>query len=145
MNDSISGYMTDDHRRCDHLLAACEAGVSARSWPALEEAADGLGSALERHFKLEEEVLFPELEQVDARSRGPVGVMRMEHAQMRKMISELATAARERDSDRCFGILETLHMFIQQHNTKEEGVLYPLADGALTAQAPSILVRMREC
>lgn len=144
MNDSISQYLTDDHRRCDHLLAACEAATSAQVWPSLDEAAETLVGAMERHFRIEEEVLFPELEQASGQAGGPVAVMRMEHEQMRLLLAELATVVRQRDRDGSFGVLETLHMFTLQHNTKEEGILYPLADRTLTDTAPTITARMKE-
>ena len=127
MKDPISSYLTEDHRRCDHLLAACEAAVSAAAWAAADEAAAGFRDALLRHFALEEDVLFPEVE----------------HRQMRYLLDELVSAVRARDRAACLGNLETLHLLGQQHNVKEEGILYPLADDALTDSAEALVGRMR--
>lgn len=143
MNDSISRYLSDDHRRCDRLLAACEAAIAASTWQAADEAAIVFQDALLHHFALEEEVLFPELEQVNPIAGGPAGVMRMEHRQMRQLLDELAAAVRARDADGCFGNLETLHMISQQHNAKEEGILYPLADNSLQDGANIMIERLR--
>jgi hypothetical protein len=69
--------------------------------------------------------------------------MRMEHQQMRLLLDELAAAVRARDRDTCLGDLETLHFLGQQHNAKEEGILYPLADRSLGDGSESLMQRLR--
>jgi iron-sulfur cluster repair protein YtfE (RIC family) len=141
MTDPITRYLGDDHDRCDHLLAACE--HAARQGGGLSEAAVALAEALERHFRLEEEMLFPELEAAHPGAGGPTSVMRMEHRQMRQLLADLAEAAAAGDRLECAGILETLHLVAQQHNAKEEGILYPMADAALGPQRDDLVGRMR--
>lgn len=143
MTDTIARYLTEDHRRCDRLLADCEAAIASRSWPASDTAAAGLRDALLHHFALEEEVLFPEVEQASPAASGPTGVMRMEHRQMRQLLDELAASVQARDRENCLGELETLHMIGQQHNSKEEGILYPLADNALGDRADAMAKRLQ--
>lgn len=141
MTDPITRYLGDDHDRCDHLLAACE--HAAREGRSIAEAAAALAEALERHFRLEEEMLFPELEAAHPGAGGPTGVMRTEHRQMRQLLADLGEAAAVGDSVECAGILETLHLVAQQHNAKEEGILYPMADVALGPQREDLVERMR--
>ena len=141
MTDPISRYLGDDHERCDRLLAACE--TVARRGGALPEAASALAEAMDRHFRLEEEMLFPELEAAHPGAAGPTGVMRMEHRQMRQLLADLTTAAAAGDRDDCTGILETLHLVGQQHNAKEEGILYPMADSVLAPGREALLGRMQ--
>jgi hemerythrin-like domain-containing protein len=143
MTDTIAAFMTDDHQRCDRLLAACEQLVSVGDWTRLAERATELSSALTGHFDMEERVLFTELVAVSPWASGPTGMMTMEHGQMRALVEQLGEAVGEQDADACLGILETLHLVIQQHNSKEEGILYPMADESLGDQAPGILTRMR--
>ena len=143
MSEEISRYLADDHRRCDHLLASCESEIAARSWQAADETAIAFRDALLHHFALEEEVLFPALEQANPAAGGPTGVMRMEHRQIRHLLDDLAEAVRARDSDTCLGDLETLHMLSQQHNAKEEGILYPLADRSFEGGTETLMVRLR--
>ena len=143
MKDPISIYLTADHHRCDHLLAACEAAVSAAAWATAEESASGLRDALLHHFTIEEDVLFPAVERASPVAAGPTGVMRTEHRQMRYLLDELTLAIRARDRAACLGNLETLHLLGQQHNAKEEGILYPLADEALRDTAEALIGRMR--
>jgi iron-sulfur cluster repair protein YtfE (RIC family) len=143
MNDTIFRYLSDDHRRCDHLLTDCEAQIDAEAWQAVDAACDALKEALLHHFALEEEVLFPELEQANPGAGAPAGVMRMEYRQMRELLDELASVVRAHDRGACLGNLETLHMISQHHSAKEEGILFPLADKSLQDGTEALIERMR--
>jgi iron-sulfur cluster repair protein YtfE (RIC family) len=142
MTSAITDSFTDDHRRCDQLLAETEARVGAKDWLAAGLAVRDLGAALERHFALEEETLFPALAQVFKVAEQPIEIMVAEHTQMRSLLADLDAAAVDRDQAGLLGILETLHFLIQQHNFKEEGVLYPMADGALPTRAEAFAAQI---
>ena len=144
MSSAITDTFTADHHRCDHLLAESERRLTAGDWPAAGEATAGLAAALEHHFAVEEKTLFPELAQVFRVAENPIEVMVGEHAQMRALLVDLHEAVAARDQPAALGILETLHFLIQQHNYKEEGVLYPMADGALPERGAAIATRLTE-
>ena len=139
---SIVDSMTNDHRRCDAIFAEAESFVSDSEW---EKGAAGFlefRQAMEHHFTMEEEVLFPALEECNIQAAGPTQVMRMEHKQMRQLLSEMAQAVEQRDRDRYLGLAETLMIIMQQHNMKEEQMLYRMADQALGMDVPQILRKM---
>ncbi len=125
----ISSRMTIDHRRCDELFAEAEASLAAGDWQRARERFHGFEAALGRHFDVEERVLFARVESQQGAAAGPAGVMRSEHRQMRQLLKELAAAVDGRDGEACLGLAETLMMMMQQHNLKEERILYPLLDG----------------
>lgn len=139
----IEDFMADDHKRCDALYVEAERLVDAGDWQAAAAAYADFHLAMERHFAMEEEVLFPEIEQSQGGPVGPTQVMRMEHRQMRELFSALAEAAAEEDPDAFLGHAETLLILMQQHNAKEEQILYSLGD-RLLPQAPATVVRMQE-
>ncbi len=139
MTESIAEALTADHRRCDRLLALVESATGVDDWELVAREARGLEGAMEQHFRFEEETLFPSLEAAAPMATGPTGVMRMEHRQMRQMLVDLLAATDARDKDECLGLLDTLHLVIQQHNSKEEAILYPLADRALASEAQDLL------
>ncbi len=143
MADSISTTMTADHRHCDHLLATFEERVAVKDWDRAVGDGQGLAAALLDHFAREEQRLFPELLAVDPRAGGPIQVMTLEHRQMRALLVDLEGAIGKRDADECLGLVETLHFLIQQHNAKEEGILYPLADQSLAARSAGLLDQLR--
>lgn len=55
-------------------------------------------------------------------------MMRMEHDQMRGLLDTLDAALRTKDAGRCLDLSDTLMVLVQQHNMKEEQVLYPMRD-----------------
>jgi hemerythrin-like domain-containing protein len=98
---------------------------------------------MEQHFHLEEDALFPALEQRAQQSSGPTRVMRLEHQDMRQLLKDLRDALSARNADRFLGLSETLLIMMQQHNYKEENVLYRMADYVLADDRPEILDRVR--
>lgn len=130
---SITGYLSDDHRDCDALFARAEQAVSDGDWASAQGAFAPFSSAMARHFAMEEEVLFPAFEEATGMSGGPPAVMRMEHEQMRVLLAQLAQAVAAHDQDGYLGDAETLLVMMQQHNMKEEQILYPMSDRALPA------------
>ncbi|HHC07290.1 MAG TPA: hemerythrin domain-containing protein [Actinobacteria bacterium] len=140
----IADFMTAEHRRCDELFAEAEAAVAAADWEAAEERFEEFADLTLRHLEREERVLFPEFEARTGMSDGPTVVMRREHDQMRALLASMREALARRDDDGFLGDAETFMILTQQHDMKEEQVLYPMSDEALGAEAPTVLGRMRE-
>ena len=79
--------------------------------------------------------MFPAFEQVSGMTGGgPTFVMRSEHEQMRGVLDQMAAAVAGGDVEEMLDLGDTLLMLVQQHNAKEEGILYPAADGMLGPQ-----------
>jgi len=139
----ISQSMTDDHRRCDKLFADAEAAAADNNWSQARSDFDAFQAAILHHFQMEEELLFPRFEQATGMTMGPTQVMRGEHAQMRELFSEMEAAVIAGQQDRFLGLSETLLMLMQQHNAKEEQMLYPMSDQALAGEAVELLGQMQ--
>ncbi len=127
----ISSFLTEDHQRCDHLFAEAERRVSEGDWTGAREAFEATRDATLRHFRMEEEVFFPRFEETTGMTMGPTQVMRQEHVQMRDLFERMAQALEEEDVDAYLGDSETLLVLMQQHNAKEEQILYPMLDSHL--------------
>lgn len=140
---SISAFLTPDHHHCDTLFATAETAVAQGNWPVATEAWARFHEALRHHFAMEEEVLFPAFEARTGMTQGPTQVMRMEHRQMTDLLNQLADALASQDSDAFLGDCETLLIIMQQHNMKEEQMLYHMADQVLAGEAEDMIVRMR--
>lgn len=123
-------FFTDDHRACDALWAAVEVAVDRGDHAAARAAFARFDAATRRHLDMEEQVLFPELERATGMTMGPTQVMRAEHAQMRGLLDQMARVA-DVDVDALVEHGDTLLMLTQQHNLKEEGILYPMAQAHL--------------
>jgi hemerythrin-like domain-containing protein len=138
---SIESFMGQDHKACDDRFARAEAAVGAADWPTAAAEFAAFRGAMERHFEMEESVLFDAFEARTGMSGGPTMVMREEHAQMRDVLASLADAVAAQDADEYLGQAETLNVLMQQHNIKEEQVLYRMMDQHLADEADALLAR----
>ena len=139
---TIRTFMTEDHRHCDDLFAEAEQALAAGNAQAAIAAFGHFRLATLAHFDSEEKTLFPTFEAKPGMTMGPTQVMRMEHAQMRTLLDEAGEALAGGEKDDYFGIAETLLIMMQQHNMKEENVLYPMCDQHLAAESPELLARL---
>ncbi|GAB3554456.1 hemerythrin domain-containing protein [Noviherbaspirillum agri] len=142
--ETITGYLATDHKRCDDFFASAESSVVKKQWAEAEASLKDFSSALERHFTMEEKVLFPEFEAATGSTQGPTSVMRMEHQQMRSILALLQEALEQQDVDNFLGNSDTLNTMMQQHNMKEESILYVMSDRVLSGKQPDIIGAMNE-
>jgi hemerythrin-like domain-containing protein len=141
MNE-LTRYLSDDHQNCDQLFAEAEDAAAKQDWDTARTRFSAFEHATLRHFGREEEVLFPVLEARTGTQGGPTFVMREEHRQMRETISAMAQALMQEDARAYLGLSETLLMLLRQHNLKEEQILYPMADRALSDRSGELISRM---
>lgn len=99
---------------------------------------------LRRHIDWEEEFLFPVFEQqTDGEVAGrPTVIMRHEHEQIRMYLDLIADVL---ERDEIPGTYEGAFLTaLQEHNRKEENILYPWLDRELTPkETETIILRMR--
>ena len=139
---TIAEYMADDHQACDVKFADAETAALADDWSKTETAFKAFRDDMARHFRREEEVLFPTLTSAGGPS-GPVHIMLMEHAQIKELLKQMGAAVERKDAQQYSGLSETLLMVMQQHNHKEENILYPIMDQILAAQRETLLGQMQ--
>ena len=123
---SIPEYMTEKHRECDAFFSEAESAVADKNWLLAAAKWQVFSDELTAHFAQEEDVLFPQFEQATGMTSGPTQVMRMEHQQMRALVQSLDNALAAKQKDEYLGLSETLMVMMQQHNMKEEMMLYPM-------------------
>ena len=135
-------FMQIHHGQCDQLYADGENSLLD------EQMEEGVGqittflSEMERHFLMEETVLFPTFEDISGIRQGPTQVMRMEHQQIRNLLARMSDAVTRMDRDEILEVGETLLILMQQHNMKEEGILYPMVDQHLAPYREELMDRM---
>lgn len=130
---SITAPLFQHHKHCDELFATAEEACTKGDWAAGETAFTLLADQLETHFSSEEQLLFPAFEAATGMTSGPTEIMRGEHRQMRDLLAQMKAALACRDGDAFGGGAETLLILMQQHNMKEENILYPMCDKVLGA------------
>lgn len=139
--NTISEFMSNDHRGCDNLFATAEEYVAKEKWESATEQFEAFRKEMERHLTMEEQNLFPAFEAKTGMTGGPTQVMRSEHQQMRQVIGDMAQSLAAKDADGYLGLSETLMVLMQQHNMKEEQILYRMMDQAFGGEAKTVLER----
>ena len=138
---TIKEYLMSDHRRCDDVFAAMEEKAS-KDLAASRDLAQEFINDMERHFQMEERVMFLEFETKTGMTQGPTAMMRQEHTQMRGLMTQILEAIDTDNKDKFFGLTETLMILLQQHNMKEEQMLYPMAQQHLSGESERIVSMM---
>ncbi len=127
----ISQFMTQEHRDCDSEFAEAEQAVADNKWSKAEEKFIVFANSTLTHFKREEDELFPTFEAQTGSTEGPTQVMRFEHEQVKGLIGKLAETLEDKDRDAYLSLCESMMILLQQHNMKEEQMLYAMCDRVL--------------
>lgn len=129
--ETVAAALEREHEEID---AGIETFVAAPDGERDPEPLARAVAALRRHIYLEEEFLFPPLR--EAGMIAPVFVMVREHGQMWRILDALdAELADGVAAASVADLLRELQEQLQAHNPKEERILYPQVDQALSPVA----------
>ncbi|MEO7123284.1 MAG: hemerythrin domain-containing protein [Lacisediminihabitans sp.] len=136
MSETLGAALEREHREIDGGIEAfIESLPAGKNEPAQLV---GAMSGLRRHIYLEEEFLFPPL-----RAAGmmvPLFVMLRQHGELWQAMDALsALLDSDSDADALEASCRTLLDLLDEHNSKEEPIIYPQADKILTADASAEL------
>lgn len=140
----IFEFMRDDHRACDHFYTEAENALSAKEIDKAKEYFQLFYQATNHHFDMEERELFITFERRTGMMGGPTQMMRYEHQQLRSLLESMKSALDENRHSDFFGIGESMMIMLQQHNMKEEQMLYPMIDRALENDAEEMIQKLGE-
>jgi hemerythrin-like domain-containing protein len=140
----ILEFMRDDHRACDHFYTDAENALSAKNTEEAKELFNTFYQATNHHFDMEERELFITFEKRTGMMEGPTQMMRYEHQQLRSLLESMRLALSENRTDDFFGIGESMMIMLQQHNMKEEQMLYPMIDQALGDDAELMVQTLKD-
>jgi len=138
---TIKEFLSNDHSRCDEIFASMEEAASTSLEDAKKICLEFI-QATEHHFQMEERVMFLEFETKTGMTQGPTQMMRHEHTQMRALMQDMFKALEDGNKDKFFGYSETLMILLQQHNMKEEQMLYPMAQQHLSDESDRVIDMM---
>ena len=141
--ETISSFLTQDHRACDEEFASMENAVASEDWIDANSKLIKFSEDLLHHFDMEEKVMFSAFENKTGMTQGPTAMMRMEHDQMRGLLEDLKADVSATNKNHFFGVSESLMMLMQQHNMKEEQMLYAMADSHLSDVVGDVVENMK--
>lgn len=140
----ILEFMRDDHRACDHLFIEAENALADKKMEEAKTLFESFYQATNHHFDMEERELFITFEKRTGMMGGPTQMMRYEHQQLRSLLESMRLALKENRNDDFFGIGESMMIMLQQHNMKEEQMLYPMIDRALESDAETVIQTLKD-
>jgi len=140
--ETFGEYLNHDHQRCETVYMDAERCVNSNLWEQADRLFQQFSFALERHFSIEEKVLFAEFEKVIRGSDGPTSAMRSEHQKIRCVVAMLEDALKRRSRNAFLGHSDTLRIMMGQHHDVEETVILPIIDRTLFAHKDQILDAM---
>lgn len=129
---SLAEAFTKEHHDIDaaieNYMASTHEGPEQRAKMLLEAV-----SALRRHIYLEEEVVFPDLPR--ATLMMPLMVMHREHGELWRRMDALEESLQSGSADeQLMADCQELLSLLDNHNSKEEPIIYPQMDTALSVQ-----------
>jgi DUF438 domain-containing protein len=127
---SVNQFMTEDHRACDEQFAQLENIVDSGNFDGAKAMFEEFYSHMINHFEKEEKVMFPKFNESAGEGCNPTTVMIMEHDQMRSLMNKMGEALKANDKEEFLGLSENLLFVMQQHNMKEEQIMYNLVDNS---------------
>ncbi len=139
---SVNEFMTNDHRACDEQFANLENMIDQENFDNGISMFEEFHTHMLRHFDMEEKVMFPMFNNAQSEGCNPTSVMIMEHNQMRVLLNKMKNAIEAKDKNSFLGLSENLMFLAQQHNMKEEQIMYNLVDNALDSQ--EVINKMNE-
>ena len=129
MNNIITQFFTVDHNRLDLLFIAFQQYKQENPTLA-RDFFDTFKQGLLQHIDWEENLLFPEFEQATGMTAGgPTFVMREEHVEIRQILQQIEQRLDDKQDTSPFELM--LEQLMEDHNEKEEHILYPNSDRAI--------------
>lgn len=143
--EPINDYMMKDHQEIDAIFMRSRDAAATSDWIGLQRNGESFLGRIGRHIEMEEELLFPTFDETTGMSSGgPTETMRSEHAQMQPMFAQMCAAIDAKNAAQYLQVSQTLNELLQQHNMKEEQMMYPMLDRALGGAAAKMVVELRK-
>lgn len=129
---SVSEYLGWDHARLDGILNDVSRLVGQKAYVDASRAFAEFACGLNWHIEAEEATLFPAFEEKTGIVQGPTVVLREEHRVIQRCIVEVTAALATANAGPIERAISDLRETLGDHNIKEEQVLYPMTDRAMT-------------
>ena len=137
---SISEAFTQDHRRLKQVLETSFEDVDAARWDDAEEGFAAFRRRIERHMEIEEQILFPAVEQ--GAELPLTAILRKGHVDLRVFFDELEDALQARDAEEYSRIAASMRALLDRHDEMEEIELYPAAAARLGTEGNTVADRL---
>ncbi len=138
--ESIGEAFGRDHRRLEQALDASAAHAGAAHWAEAAAAFTEFRSGIERHMAIEEQELFPAVE--DGAETALTAILRKGHRDLRVFFDELGDALEAHDVEEYNRVARSMRALLARHDEKEEAELYPAAQTRLGERLAVVISRL---
>lgn len=136
---AVAKTLEHDHRAIDQEFEGVKTGLKRGEWQ--RDSFQQAAGELRHHIYVEEEALFPVLRQ--AGMVAPVFVMIREHGEIWRALDAIE-GEDGRDAEQALAAFASMESVLASHNFKEEQILYPASDSALTVESVEAVRRAFE-
>ena len=113
-----------DHHELEKILRDAARMVDDEERERAEHTFDEFRARLERHMRMEEDVLFAPFEREQGlTARAPTFLMRLEHVEIGRLVEELRLALQLWRPERFRAGVRDLEQFLHAHDAREEALL----------------------
>jgi len=141
MSETLN-WMVHEHRKYEAALDECELAAGVNDWKVAIRLFNEFVNDLKLHVRMEDEVLFPLLENEVGIPKDIVSDLSDEHDTLVRLLNDLAVVIRNKDSDHFEESLVPLKKTIIEHNAHEEAVFSKMGSNSLLEKRDEILARM---
>ena len=142
--ESVTSYLAWDHDCLDEALRSVSGAVKGGRFEEASARYERFESALMRHLRIEEELIFPVFEARSGMASGPTDVLRDEHRHVRQAVDVMRRGLRSRDAGAYEDGVRFFDSVLPDHNAKEEHILYPTLDRLLRpAERAALVLRLQ--
>lgn len=138
--ETITSCLKSDHDRLDRLLEETVSAFERGDLRALRLRFPEFAHHLRDHMRFEEEFMFPIVERTLCNAEGPICVMRRDHREIEDRLAGMAAALYLGDIAAFRDEHLALTLSLENHNGREERVLYPAIDRILDDKARARLI-----
>lgn len=132
-NRTVTDFLQSDHRRLDTIFERFQQEVKDKQWDAAAGDFTAFNTGLRKHIRAEEEILFPVFEdKTGMHDAGPTFVMKMEHKDIHELLDKIQAGTEGHNEEQVFDAAYAFLNILQNHNMKEEHILYPESDSFLS-------------
>jgi iron-sulfur cluster repair protein YtfE (RIC family) len=139
---SVTDYLRVTHDAQEDLLMEIRDALDVGRFEAAEERYLAYEASLHRHLRLEESMLFARIEAISSAMAREVARLRQEHDEIRKALTAMHRAVMHRDSAAFTRAYDALGSVLPGHELREERVVYPALDRAMSPDEREALASM---
>ncbi len=136
---TIAEFLSSDHQRLREAWADGRYAAADCKLNDVCKAFAEFSLGLSAHIRMEEEILFPAIEELTGvREGGPTAAMRAEHVRFREILARLVKALEPASCEAITQMLQSEPIppedLFNSHDLREERVLYPMADRLIPSE-----------